>query len=145
MSYEADVKKLTGYEAADLSAAFNLVANPKHWKDPIDAVINADKRDIVVAAVEFYTATKAHVLTYIIMDNGRLELPEGKLEALELFNDGLTLYKRGDFANARDIFQKALEVEPDDGPSKTYIERCSGFIENPTGEDWDGGWTLTEK
>jgi adenylate cyclase len=85
------------------------------------------------------------VTVFELLAESESELPESKLKALELFGEGLTLYKRGDFVNARDIFQKALEVEPNDGPSKTYVKRCTGFIENPPDENWDGGWTLTEK
>ncbi|MCF7811166.1 CHASE2 domain-containing protein [bacterium] len=85
------------------------------------------------------------VTVFELLAEKESDLSDAKLKAVELFGDGLTLYKRGDFANARDIFNKALEVEPDDGPSKTYVERCAGFMENPPGEDWDGGWTLTEK
>ncbi|NQU04779.1 MAG: adenylate/guanylate cyclase domain-containing protein, partial [Calditrichaeota bacterium] len=85
------------------------------------------------------------VTVFELLAENESELSESKLKALELFGEGLTLYKRCEFADARDIFHKALEVEPDDGPSATYVERCTGFIENPPSKDWDGGWTLTEK
>ena len=42
-------------------------------------------------------------------------------------------------------FEKALEIDPKDGPSKTYVGRCNTFLEEPPEEDWDGVYTHTEK
>jgi len=49
----------TGYYPVDLKAAFDLVANSKDWKAPVDAVVPVAMDGVVAAAVEFYTATKA--------------------------------------------------------------------------------------
>jgi adenylate cyclase len=42
-------------------------------------------------------------------------------------------------------FAAALELRPDDEPSRMYIERCRHYRETPPPEDWGGVWTLTEK
>lgn len=45
---------------AVLSAAFDRVKNPDHWKNPIDAYITIDTPEelaTVLEAIEFYTAT----------------------------------------------------------------------------------------
>ena len=66
-------------------------------------------------------------------------------QVLELYNEALNLYKERKFKEAMDKFNKALEIKPDDGPSKLYVERCEIFLENPPGEDWDGVFTMTTK
>jgi len=64
---------------------------------------------------------------------------------LENYNQGLTLYRESKFKEAKKYFKKALEVRPDDGPSKLYIERCDMLIKNPPPKDWDGVFTMTTK
>lgn len=64
-----------GYGQERLEEVFDLVKNPVHWKDPIDARIDLytwlDKsltQDLVKYAVEFFTATEA---TISVSDDGR--------------------------------------------------------------------------
>jgi len=68
-----------------------------------------------------------------------------KKEMLENYNKGLDLYKKQKFSEAKTYFKKGLELVPDDGPCKLYIERCDYFIDNPPGPDWDGVFTLQTK
>ncbi len=42
-------------------------------------------------------------------------------------------------------FQRVLEVRPDDGPAKTYIDRCRAFQADPPDEKWDGSFHLKTK
>ncbi len=65
-------------------------------------------------------------------------ITEQKKKVLELFAEGRKFYKLMKFADARDAFARALTVDPDDGPSKVYHDRCKDYIENPPPEDWDG-------
>lgn len=72
-------------------------------------------------------------------------LDETMRQVLELYNRGLELYKARQFAEAKTWFAKALELKPDDGPSRLYLERCGHLIENPPPPDWDGVFTMTTK
>ena len=72
-------------------------------------------------------------------------ISETKRDMLELYNRGLELYKRMNFKEALKIFQKALEFEPSDGPTKLYISRCTELCKNPPRPDWDGVFTMTTK
>jgi hypothetical protein len=49
------------------------------------------------------------------------------------------------FEQARDEFAKAREIDPADGPSNKFYERCLEYIDNPPEEDWDGVYRMTEK
>ena len=42
---------------ADMEQAFGEVANPDDWKAPIDCCVAWERVPLVVAAIEFYTAT----------------------------------------------------------------------------------------
>ena len=66
-------------------------------------------------------------------------------QVLQKYNEGLDLYKKRKWTEARACFQAALDAKPDDGPSKLYVERCDHFLENPPPEDWDGVFTMTTK
>ena len=70
---------------------------------------------------------------------------EEKLKAVELFAEGRKFYKLMQFNEAVKCFKKALDICPDDGPSKVYLERCSYYVENPPSEDWDGVYVMTTK
>jgi hypothetical protein len=68
-----------------------------------------------------------------------------KLKAVELFTEGRKLYKMMEFSKAFSVFCKALEICPDDGPSKVYMERCKYYIDNPPPGDWDGVYVMKTK
>lgn len=72
-------------------------------------------------------------------------LTDEKKKVVELYNQGLELYRGREWKKSMDCFQKALEIDPKDGPSKLYLERCQIFIENPPPDDWDGVFTMTTK
>ena len=73
------------------------------------------------------------------------ELSGEKTGLIEKFSRGLDLYKDLDFAGAITSFEKALEIDSEDGPSQTYIERCRKYLESAPDNDWDGVYTLTSK
>lgn len=72
-------------------------------------------------------------------------LPDQKEEVLGLYEKGLDLFKNRGWEEARIAFIKALSVDPTDGPSKTYLDRCGVFLEAPPEADWDGVFRLTSK
>ncbi len=66
-------------------------------------------------------------------------------KVLNHYNKGLASYKQRKWEEARLQFKMALEIKPDDGPSKLYLERCEHFQKNPPPSDWDGVFTMTTK
>lgn len=55
------------------------------------------------------------------------------------------LYKARDFAGAKEAFKVALAIDPTDGPSATYVDRCELYISSPPAEDWDGVYQMESK
>ncbi|KAI9208306.1 nucleotide cyclase [Polychytrium aggregatum] len=71
-------------------------------------------------------------------------LSDDLMDGLLLYKQGLELYRSRQFAKAITKFQKAIDIA-DDGPSKTLMDRCRRFIENPPEEDWDGVYICESK
>jgi len=105
-------------------------------------------------AKEFIDVRELDVITVVGKDEpitvydliGKKNTTTGtKAQLVEIYNQGLKAYKSRDFVKAGEIFAKALDVIPTDGPSLTYQARCQQLLTNPPEKDWDGVWRLTEK
>ncbi|POR03296.1 hypothetical protein AU468_05420 [Alkalispirochaeta sphaeroplastigenens] len=72
-------------------------------------------------------------------------ITEERQQVLDLFSRGRKLYKLMEFSAAKEYFSRALEVDPEDGPSRVYLERCLLYEDNPPPEDWDGVFVMTSK
>ncbi|MDE3057658.1 MAG: CHASE2 domain-containing protein [Bacteroidota bacterium] len=68
-----------------------------------------------------------------------------KLDAIEEYAKGLALYRQKRFEEAIGQFRKALSVNPDDQPSKIYIERSQLYLAAPPPDDWNGVFVLKTK
>ncbi|MDA3899294.1 MAG: tetratricopeptide repeat protein [Spirochaetes bacterium] len=64
---------------------------------------------------------------------------------LQHYNEGLSLYRSRDWDGAIEAFNKALEADPQDGPSLCYIQRSREYKQTPPPLDWDGVFTMTTK
>ncbi len=64
------------------------------------------------------------------------EVPPGTMEVLDAFAKGLAAYRGRDFEMAAVYFGAALDVDPADGPSRLYLERCQAFVASPPPADW---------
>jgi hypothetical protein len=72
-------------------------------------------------------------------------ISEKKKQVLDFYAEARKHYKLMEFDKAKDLFAKALRVDPDDGPCKVYYARCKHYVENPPPEDWDGVFVMTTK
>lgn len=59
------------------------------------------------------------------------------LGALEAYAAGYDEYCRQHWPQAIAHFERALSLVPDDGPSKTMLDRCRFYQEDPPAEDWE--------
>jgi adenylate cyclase len=72
-------------------------------------------------------------------------LPDYMMEMLRKYYEGLELFRVRDWKGARTAFRAGLKSVEDDGPCKTYVERCSEFIDTPPPKNWDGVYKLKTK
>jgi adenylate cyclase len=77
------------------------------------------------------------IRVYELIDIAESELPEDKRIVLHHYEQGLAAFRRRDFELAQEYFKAALEVDPADGPSALYLERCVEYAITPPPADWD--------
>ena len=68
-----------------------------------------------------------------------------KEKVLDLFAQGRSHYKKMEFQDAEKCFNDALTIDPEDGPSRIYLERCQDLQQNPPAKDWDGVYVMKTK
>ncbi len=72
-------------------------------------------------------------------------LSETGEKLLSQYNKAISLYRNREFKIAYDEFKKALEIHPDDEPSKLYAQRSDILSNYPPPENWDGVFTMKTK
>lgn len=84
------------------------------------------------------------------------DIPSARLEAAQLFNEGMKWYLNGietpaekknreDFKKAIACFKQAAECYPEDLSSDVFIKRCSDFLREGTPSVWDGVFIMSQK
>ncbi|MEY3260335.1 MAG: hypothetical protein RIT46_1164, partial [Pseudomonadota bacterium] len=66
-------------------------------------------------------------------------------DVVNYFGDGIEAYRNGDWQKAIMRFEQGLKLNPTDGLSQTYIDRCHILQANQPEGPWDGVWKMTEK
>ena len=62
-----------GYTMDQLERAFDSVKDQEHWKNPIDAIVDADQRNVISRAIPWYTGTEAE-FTAVEGDTSKLRV-----------------------------------------------------------------------
>jgi adenylate cyclase len=85
------------------------------------------------------------VRVYELLGLSDADLTEAKKKAVGLYLKGLEAYRARNWDEAAGFFSQALAADPDDGPSRTYVERCGEFRASPPPENWDGVFVMKTK
>jgi adenylate cyclase len=85
------------------------------------------------------------VRVYELVGLTEADVPDKKKQAVERYLKGLESYRARHWDEAIDLFRQALAADPDDGPSKTYVERCEEFKASPPPDNWDGVFVMKTK
>ncbi len=88
---------------------------------------------------------KEPVKVYELVGTREKGISEEKVRVLELFRSGFASYLAQNWEQAINYFEQALAIDPDDGPSKRYVQRCRMYKENPPAPEWDGVFTMKTK
>ncbi|MDD5207152.1 MAG: CHASE2 domain-containing protein, partial [Desulfobacterales bacterium] len=73
------------------------------------------------------------------------DVPRSRREAIDRFNNGLSLYLQQRWDEALEAFHAAAEIDRDLSASNIYMERCARLKANPPGSDWDGVFVMKTK
>jgi adenylate cyclase len=84
-------------------------------------------------------------LAYEAMDHYDPEQYPRLPALISAYEAGLESYERRDWSRAIQHFADALDVAPNDQPSRIFIDRCRYYTDNPPPENWNGVWIMDDK
>lgn len=64
---------------------------------------------------------------------------------LDVYEEGVKLYRCQGFTEAHAAFRKAHSMHPGDPLILLYLDRCEKLIASPPGEGWSGVFEMTKK
>lgn len=73
------------------------------------------------------------------------DVPRSRREAIDRFNNGLSLYLQQRWDEALEAFRSAAEIDRDLSAANIYMERCVKLKADPPGSDWDGVFVMKTK
>lgn len=73
------------------------------------------------------------------------QVEPGKLRVAELYRQALEVHWQRRWDEAIALFRQALELDPDDAPSRTMLRRVEGYREAPPAEGWQGEYVRESK
>ena len=73
------------------------------------------------------------------------QLPSPMVELREVFAEGLLAYRERKWDVAERKFRECLQIAPDDGPARTFVERVAELRATPPGPSWNGVWGMHSK
>lgn len=128
-----------------INLAARLESLTKHYKTPIlisENVKNSINPDFTARLVDIARVKGKTEPTKIFS----LEIEHDFFSEnwVRLYENGIKMYRIGNWYTARNYFEKAIQILPDDFPTLQFLDRCKQFLENPP-ENWDGATTLDFK
>ncbi|MGK5093739.1 adenylate/guanylate cyclase domain-containing protein [Deltaproteobacteria bacterium TL4] len=82
---------------------------------------------------------------YEVFDTDLPEVLHSKKGSSPWLSEGLLAIQHRKWQEALSLFEKALQIYPDDVVAQQHIQRCRFYQVNPPPEDWDGAWILDRK
>jgi class 3 adenylate cyclase len=73
------------------------------------------------------------------------KVTEQQLRLKELYGRAMRAYQAQEWDLAEAAFRECLQLRPDDGPSRVFIQRIQTFRQHPPDANWTGVWQLAAK
>ncbi len=73
------------------------------------------------------------------------QLSEELARLRERYAQAQRAYLAQEWDLAEATYRECLQIRPNDGPSRTFLERIQLLRRNPPGKDWNGVWQIVEK
>jgi adenylate cyclase len=99
-------------------------------------------RDIDLVVVKGKTQP---VRVFEILDYHDAKTFPNLMDVVSHFGEAIAAYRAADWDKAITRFEKCLALNPGDGLSRTYIERCGILRAEPPVGEWDGVWRMKDK
>lgn len=85
------------------------------------------------------------VAIFEVLDYHSNESFPNLMEAVGHFQEGQTYYRSQAWDKARQSFEEATRLHPQDKLAPLYLERCAQLAADPPGDDWNGVWVMKSK
>ncbi len=85
------------------------------------------------------------VQAFTVLGEKTQPLPPEQQKFLSLYEEGISSFRRREFVRAKELFAKALQIQPGDYLATQYVTSCVTFIENPPDASWTGVRVMAEK
>ncbi len=144
LSFHAETESLMERFIVDLHEAVEKTSDaamPPVSQEQVDAGREGYRK----AAEDFYNSLAAAPRDYHEMMSVVGSITEPQRKARQLFVEGVQLHWERRWDESLVKFRAALEILPDDGPSKTYVERVAGYKVDPPGDKWQGEFVQKKK
>jgi adenylate cyclase len=150
---------LTGSIGSELMMSFTVMGDSVNFASRLEAVnkvygsriliseATADLKDeFVLREIDRLTVIGQSVPQAVFELMGKREGFTRQQELLRTrYSEGLAAYRACRWDDARNLFNAALAVSPDDGPSQTLLDRVDHFQTAPPPSDWNGSWQMEHK
>jgi adenylate cyclase len=85
------------------------------------------------------------VKVYELLGKAGMEMTENQKQSLELYHEGLKLYRTRKWEEAIAYFQQAVTLDDKCYVAQIYTQRASLYQINPPPDDWNGVFVMTTK
>ncbi|MBI3006370.1 MAG: adenylate/guanylate cyclase domain-containing protein [Ignavibacteriales bacterium] len=85
------------------------------------------------------------VKVFELLGTSGMKLNEGEKQSLELYHEGLKLYRKRTWDEAIAYFNQAHQLDPKCHVAQIYAERAGLYQLNPPPEEWNGVFVMTTK
>jgi adenylate cyclase len=85
------------------------------------------------------------VKVYELLGTTKMEMTSNKRQSLELYNEGLKLYRARKWEEANAYMQQAYSLDETCYAAQIYSERANLYQLTPPPDDWNGIFIMTSK
>ena len=112
----------------------------------ISTYVYAAEQDAAVQAASKEGPGKTEpVKVWELLGTADLQMTENQKQSLEIYHEGLRLYRERSWPEAIAYFQQAKQLDPTCRVSEIYEQRANLYQLNPPPADWVGVFVMTTK